>query len=272
MSDTSIFDLVDSDPDLDEDFGQVDDVDQLADDSNYDDDPFDLDSYGDKFVQVKIDGSEERVKLKDAVAGYQRQADYTRKTQELAKQKQDLQGVAALKQALEADPAGTVKILAQHYGVDFGRPAVQQPAAARQDPWADDYEPWETPQSRQQPSAEDTRVAQLEARLARYEQSQHQQNVEREIQRLQQQYSDFDPEEVISAAVSMGITDLERAYKSVAYDRLVAAQAVAAQQREAKKAAQVVSSGASATRGREDVGAIRTVADAFAAAKRELGL
>lgn len=36
------------------------------------------------FYTVKIDGKDERVTLKEALAGYQRQADYTRKTQEIA--------------------------------------------------------------------------------------------------------------------------------------------------------------------------------------------
>jgi hypothetical protein len=38
----------------------------------------------DALVTVKIDGKEEKIPLKEAIAGYQRQADYSRKTQELA--------------------------------------------------------------------------------------------------------------------------------------------------------------------------------------------
>lgn len=38
----------------------------------------------DALVTVKIDGNDQQIPLKEAIAGYQRQADYTRKTQELA--------------------------------------------------------------------------------------------------------------------------------------------------------------------------------------------
>lgn len=44
----------------------------------------------DPLVTVKIDGEEQEVKLSELKNGYQRQADYTRKTQELSRQRQEV--------------------------------------------------------------------------------------------------------------------------------------------------------------------------------------
>lgn len=44
----------------------------------------------DQLVTVKIDGKEEQIPLKEAIAGYQRQADYSRKTGALAEQRKQL--------------------------------------------------------------------------------------------------------------------------------------------------------------------------------------
>ena len=46
-------------------------------------------STGDSYT-VKIDGREERVSLNELQNGYQRQADYTRKTQELASERESM--------------------------------------------------------------------------------------------------------------------------------------------------------------------------------------
>ena len=43
-----------------------------------------VDEYGDKYVAVQVNGEEVRVPLKEALSGYQRQADYTRKTRNSA--------------------------------------------------------------------------------------------------------------------------------------------------------------------------------------------
>jgi hypothetical protein len=46
-------------------------------------DYFSWDEYADRNVKLNVAGEEVDVPLKEALAGYQRQADYTRKTQEL---------------------------------------------------------------------------------------------------------------------------------------------------------------------------------------------
>ena len=57
--------------------------------------------YADKPVKLTVDGEEIEVPLAEALNGYQRQADYTRKTQELAEQRRQVQFAAALQEALQ---------------------------------------------------------------------------------------------------------------------------------------------------------------------------
>lgn len=53
-------------------------------------DDIEEDDEDDPLVLVKIDGEEQEVKLSELRNGYQRQADYTRKTQELSQQRQEV--------------------------------------------------------------------------------------------------------------------------------------------------------------------------------------
>ena len=72
-------------------------------------------NYANHVVRVKLDGEELQVPLSEALAGYQRQADYTRKTQELAEQRNQMQYAATIQTALERDPEATIDLLARHY-------------------------------------------------------------------------------------------------------------------------------------------------------------
>jgi type II secretory pathway component PulF len=81
-----------------------------------------VDEFGDKYVSVQVNGEEVQVPLKEALSGYQRQADYTRKTQELSEQRRQVQFGAALQEALQNDPKGTLELLKQHYGLDRQNP------------------------------------------------------------------------------------------------------------------------------------------------------
>ena len=60
---------------------------------------------------VKVDGEDRQVSQSELLNGYQRQADYTRKTQELAVERERLQQAETIAQALESDPEGTLKAL-----------------------------------------------------------------------------------------------------------------------------------------------------------------
>ena len=66
---------------------------------------------------VKIDGEEMQVSVDELRNGYQRQADYTRKTQELAAERERLSQGEAIVQALESDPRSAVSALADALGL-----------------------------------------------------------------------------------------------------------------------------------------------------------
>lgn len=222
-----------------------------------------VDEIGDRYVKVKVDGQELDVPVKEALSGYQRQSDYTRKTQELAAQRESLQYAATLAEALQTDPAATIDLLNRHYGT--AKPVNQ----------AQDELEFMDPVERQ--------VYELNQKVQGFEQMQAKQELEREVGRLSSKYQDFNPSEVISHALRSGITDLEAAYKQVAYDRLAqevaairgAQQVVASREQDvidAKRNAGFVSGGVSANGATEPAGKITSVADAWLAAKRQMGM
>ena len=248
-----------------EDDGQVAEVDGAED---FDAPVLDIDEFADHYVTVKVDGEEVRVPLSEAVAGYSRQADYTRKTQELAEQRQQLQWASAIQAALENNPAQTIDLLASHYGISRAE------AKEMADEWSTESE-WVDPV--------DAKMSELDKRIRAFEEQQAYAKLERDVQALQSKYGeDFNPQEVVSTALAQGTTNLEAVYKQIAFDR-VAAKAEAATKLAASKAAQekevidakrnagVVSSGSSAKAAKEETGPIRSIADAWNAAKRQYG-
>jgi len=257
--DTENFDAEAFDPIAD---GQV----ESGGDVSFDEAPidyFNVDEYADKYVKVTVDGEELEVPLKEAVSGYQRQADYTRKTQQLADERRGVQFASAIQQALDNDPNATIELLKSHYGLD------QQDSFEEDDLWADPME---------------KQYRQLENRLKSFEEQQAMNELERNIGSLQQKYGeDFDANEVVSLALARGTTDLESVYKQVAFDRLYSgeqarrqAQAQRAQQEQqivqAKRSSGIVAGGSSAQGTSVDSQPITNLRDAFAAAKQQLGI
>jgi len=221
-------------------------------------------------VTVKVDGEDVRVPLSEAVAGYSRQADYTRKTQELAEQRQQLQWASAIQAALENNPAQTIDLLANHYGISRAE------AKEMADDWSMDSDTWNDPV--------EAKMTELDKRIRAFEEQQAYAKLERDVQELQTKYGDdFNPQEVVAAAIAQGSSNLEAVYKQIAFDR-VAAKAEAAKQLavdktaqqekviEAKRNAGVVSSGSSAKAAKDEAGPIRSVSDAWAAAKKQYGV
>ncbi len=238
----------------------------------------DIDQYRDYRIPVKVDGQEEYVPLDEARNGFMRQADYTRKTQEVAQQRQELGWASAMKAALDQDPAGTIQLLAAHYGVSTAQ--AQQIANQTASGAVDDYDDWLDDGWGSQRSAQtvDPRLDEIATRLARIEQAEQDAAFQRTIQTLQSNYPDFDPYVVVTEAVRRGTNDLEAVYKQMAFDRVEAERRQLAEQlaktqaqRAAKQAASVVAGGSSApTRGTDMVGEIRSISDAWEAAKRQL--
>jgi|TARA_R110000824_G_scaffold124628_1_gene283364 hypothetical protein len=142
---------------------------------------------------VKIDGAEHQVTLEELQQGYQRQADYTRKTQELASERQRLQQAETIVNALEADPQGTLDALGGALGVQ-GNPRTQDDTS-----WEDE-----------DPTTQ--RVAQLEAQVAHQAKTHRQQALDKEVTRLKGVYGEFDERELFQHALNNKIANLEAAY------------------------------------------------------------
>jgi predicted metal-dependent hydrolase len=230
--------------------------------------PFlDIDQFKDQYVKIRVDGEEVTVPLSEAVAGYQRQADYTRKTQSLAQQKNELQWASAIKGALENDPQATIELLATQFGVRLPASQPKQDDDPFAGLWADDPEPV------------DPKYAQIEARLRAFEEERAQQRLEQTIAQLSQKYGDeFDAREVVAAALASGSNDLEATFKQIKFDKVMedakAAKAAAASKAAkvaAKKDAAVVSGGSSKGGRVSDSGDVLSIADAWRQAKQSLG-
>jgi predicted metal-dependent hydrolase len=223
---------------------------------------FPVDDYGDKYVKVVVDGEELDVPLKEAVSGYQRQADYTRKTQQLAEERRQVQFAQAIQQALDNDPAATIELLQSHYGVNFNQ-------TLEEDEYLDPIE---------------QQYRHLDERIRSFEEQQAYVELERTIDGLQQKYGEeFDANEVVSTALATGSSDLEAIHKQLAYDRLWQKQVVSqkiqqeqqqkqSQVTQAKREAGVISGASSARSATPDSQPINSLRDAFAAAKQQLGI
>lgn len=160
-----------------------------------------------KYVKVKVDGTDVDVPFSEAIQGYQRQADYTRKTQELASQREQLGYAQTLQQALESNPQETIELLTRHYGVAT---ANQMVADAQNEPQVPEFD-----------DPLEKRIWETEQRIQQYEQERANQQLQSEISRLQSTYEDFNAQEVVRIALQKNTTDLEGTYKQIAFDRLV---------------------------------------------------
>ena len=223
-------------------------------------DYFTWDEYADRPVKLNIAGEEIDVPLKEALAGYQRQADYTRKTQELSEQRKQVQFGTALQEALQNDPKSTLELLKQHYGLEEQQSSEDELLL---DPVEKQYR-------------------QLESRMKAFEQEKAMRELEKTVESLSRKYGDaFDADEVIAKALATGNSNLEAVYKQTAFDRIFE-QNVTANQVKAKKAddekaivqakreATVVSKGASARSADVSSKPVTTLRDAFELAKKQL--
>jgi hypothetical protein len=223
----------------------------------------DIDGFADKYVKIVVDGEELEVPLKEAVSGYQRQSDYTRKTQQLAEERKNVQFAQAIQQALDNDPSATIELLKSHYGLE------QTDSYDEDDLFADPME---------------KQYRQLENRLRSFEEQQALNDLERNISGLQQKYGeDFDANEVVSQALALGTTNLEAVYKQIAFDRLYSKdraqremqQRKAEQEQkvvQAKRTSGIVAGGSSSQSSSADTAPINSLRDAFSVAKRQLGI
>lgn len=197
--------------------GQVDEGD-IAPEPNY----LDVDQYGGYYARVKVDGEELEVPVAEALQGYQRQADYTRKTQELSQRAQQVQFWETVDQAMKVNPQETLRFLQNQYGIGQAEVATNTSYEEPEEDWFSD------------PS--EKRIAQLEKQLSGvtnyFQQQQAAQQLDQVVGRLQQKYGeDFNASAVIREALNRGLHDpmyLEGVFKEMSFDRLMAKQSATA--------------------------------------------
>ena len=71
-------------------------------------------------VDLLIGGQSLSLTHQQIAEGFMRQADYTRKTQQLAAERNSLADAQAIAEALDRNPALAVRTIARHYGVQVG--------------------------------------------------------------------------------------------------------------------------------------------------------
>ena len=202
--------------------------------------------------------SKQQVSLDELRDGYQRQSDYTRKTQELASERGRLQQAEAIVNSLEADPAGTLEALGNAFG-------VERTTGASPDP----VDPWDEPDPSEQ------RIANLEARLEQQDRVHRRQQVEKQVEQLKSTHGDFDAPALYQHALTHKIGNLEAALAHMRYDTVTAkvSQLEQDQERtEAKRGASVVEPSGSKQAGSttEPVKTVSSIREAFMDAKRSL--
>ena len=216
----------------------------------------------------EVDGSP--ITADEAKNGYLRQADYTRKTQELAEQRRQLQNAEILQSALQRDPQATLRALADPYNVPFSASKTETASTPDTGFWGDDDA------SDEGKAVNDPRLDELVQWRQQQEIAAAQAHIKTELSTLESQYGDFDRTEVLRFALENNFPDVTAAFKAMQFDTV---QAELARRNEdskrvqAKREAQVVSQGGSrsgAASAQAPEGGM-TIRDAWFAAKREHG-
>ncbi len=206
---------------------------------------------------VKVDGREERVSLDELQNGYQRQADYTRKTQELASERERLAQGEAIVQALEADPEGAITALAGSFGVGVGNHNTSSPEQG-------DYEDVDP---------DEVRLRRIESSIEEQNRALRQQNLLKEVNTLRDKYDgiDFDEKALYAHALKNKINNLDAAFTHMNWDQMQTA-AKDAEIVEEKRAAQIIDGVPGSSEGNVEraVRAVDSIRDAFSLANQEL--
>jgi hypothetical protein len=189
------------------------------------------DDVANRYVRVTVDGEELDVPLKEALSGYSRQADYTRKTQEAAELRKQAEFGLTLQQALQAQPEETIRLLARQHGLTL---AEQQALRDQAQTPAFDEDQYTDPLER--------KVAFLEHQLTERQQREQQAEADAHLRGaiggLQTRYQadDATVREVVAQALQLqvGPDAFEMIYKNIMYDRAMQARAAAQQKRAAE--------------------------------------
>jgi len=227
--------------DTDEDIDEQDDAGSDSDDAP--EDVFDFDSIKDKTVSVTVNGETFEVPLAELRNGYMRQADYTRKTQQVAADADVLKWAREMQEAFRVDPAGSIRYLQEQFGLQ-----------------TQNADPFEDVDPEVKPIVDELRRTQQElAELRRQSQSLQASRVDAEVQAeldsMRSRYQDFDPMQVLPIAIENGLS-MDKAYKLWKADKLevdlriaeearIKAEKAAASREKARKAKATVVAGSS---------------------------
>ena len=213
--------------------GAADDVDSAVAPEGADGEGEDNASPDEPHYRVKVDGEEAEVPLRELVRGYQRGADYTRKTMRLADERREVEqlrgqtedelaAAAAERQSLAAQAAGAIPTLraqlAAFDGFDWQRMAVEQPALHAQartlfDSLAQQLQSAETAQ------VEAAAVTQLQHQRTSEQQRQH---ITAEKQAVMESIPEMaDPEKAPREAAALARYLTDAGYKAPEIARLV---------------------------------------------------
>lgn len=159
---------------------------------------------------VQIDGKEVEVTLEELQSGYMRQADYTRKTQDVAANKRRLETLERFEQSLESDAALTIQQLAEAYGVEL-TPAQQQAAAeaaAQLDP--DDPVAKELNELKQWKQ-------QVESQFTQRQEAEMQAQIDADLDAVKTEFNDpnLDETELLEFAIENSVPNLKLAYRAM---------------------------------------------------------
>jgi hypothetical protein len=213
-------------------------------------------------VTVIIDGKPEQVSIEEAINGYQRQADYTRKTQALAQERQELSAAQQLWDAIEANPEQTLSQVAEAYGLKLTK--AQAAAVAAGD------NPFESEGQGSAPDNADPRWKQVEQFMAETQRTTAEAKVQSELAAVHAKYGvKFDDQKLLQFAVDEGIGSLDAAFKAMSFD----AATQVAQGRRAKQTAPPVADGRPVAANSVTPGPgtkLMSISEAFAAAEAEI--
>ncbi len=196
VDDSEVDDSQDIDSDTD---------DGLEDQDDAPEDTFDFDSIKDKTVSVTVNGETFEVPLTELRNGYMRQADYTRKTQQVAAQNELVRWAQELQEAFRVDPAGSLKYLQEQFGLQDDKQYSDL------DP---EFEPIvnELKQTRRE-------LAELKRQQEEVAWDRVNADVQSELNQMKSRYQDFDPLQVLPIAIDNKLS-MEMAYKVWKADRV----------------------------------------------------
>ncbi len=215
---------------------------------------FDWSAHADEHVTVRIDGQEVRVPLKEALAGYSRQEDYTRKTQALSLEREEVATAKALKNALDADPQRTIAALQGLYGVQATKEMVAE---------VQEYD---------DPS--ESRLAQLEQRFAQQEQERQRATIVAEARSAvaASGMTGVTENDLLAFATENQIGNLKTAARLMKVEQAELGAVETTKKNDAKLRTGVVDRGTGRAPGSTGAPQVKTLADAFRLAKKQHGI